>query len=221
MPSTDVAVKCQVTGPPILPLGDEPRHQPVRLRGRPGYRFLEAYVVPPRLAGAADAVNLQDGAKAALKQYFPFAKDPTPLTYPNPDGYTIGTLLPVKVAGKDYLFLYDWHWHDPNGPIFPHGWHPGVTAFGPKTEKLLGTWRVTFDTGWSWNYTFAPDRYVVATDVNDPPQERWLGRWWFVGPVLRVGWLTSAEEWVLPLDAGKWVRGRSLVGQGGLAAERM
>jgi hypothetical protein len=93
-------------------------------------------------------------------------------------------------------------------------------AFGPKAQKLLGRWRVTFDTGWSWDYTFLPGKAVIATDIKNPPEETWLGTWSFIGPSVKIRWRTSAEEWFLPLDGAMWVRGRSLAGQGWVSAER-
>jgi hypothetical protein len=140
MTPSNVPLPPQATAQPIFPLGDEPRNRPVKLRGRPGYRFLDAYVVPPVLHGAAEGVNLHDGAMEILTRYFPFltVKGHPPLTVPNPHGYPIGTLLPVNIAGKDYLFLFDWHFHQPGGPSSPTAGTPASWRSVRKRRNCSG-----------------------------------------------------------------------------------
>ncbi len=135
--------------------------------------------------------------------------------------FPVGTWLPVAVNNRDFLFVFDWHKHEPweNVPPPLKQWHRGITAYEPMTEKLLGRWLVKFDTGWSWFYTFHGGRVAFSTDIHDPPEETWHGTWAFLGKSLKIQWRTSSEEWLLPLDA-VYVRGNSLVGEGGLWAQR-
>jgi hypothetical protein len=206
------------------------------------YRFLKDYVTPPPV-GADDAALYSARAKEILHKYFPFLlanakKKIPPLTVPNPHGYPIGTIIPLRILPdgryrhstmNDYLFLFDWHYHPPGGPIQPWGWHPGITVFGPtKTtvKDFLGRWFVEFDTGWSWYYTFKPNHIAVSTDIHDPPKRFWSGRWHFAGKSIKITWNAAGrEEWLLPLDSRgltyRGQRGQSLIGQGELSAEKL
>jgi len=204
----------EATAPPIFPPRPLPPHQYVlgTLRTWPGYGFLKDYGPPVLNAGEAKELNL--AARRILNKYYP--------------RYPIGTILPVNittilrrnVSFRDYLFIFDWHPLDPKNPV----WHPSISALAPDALavlKLVGRWFVKFDTEWSWFYKFRNDGFVSATDVHDPPEQFWLGTWHFVGKSIKILWGGAGnEEWFLPLDP-KGQRGQSLVGQGGLSAEKL
>jgi hypothetical protein len=156
------------------------------------------------------------GARTAevLSKYHPWRKDGSE--------YPVGTQIPLTIDGADYVFMFDWHRHAQNAPGDPRlkNWHWGITVFGPDVQTLAGRWLVTFDTGWSWYYTFQPGKVVSYTDIKDPPELSGDGTWAYVGKSVRVVWPESSEEWPLPLNPGG-ERGQSLVGQGGLSAQKV
>jgi hypothetical protein len=39
----------------------------------------------------------------------------------------VGNLQAGDVDGKKVLAVTEWHYHDPEGPIRPHGWHHGIS----------------------------------------------------------------------------------------------
>jgi hypothetical protein len=194
----------EATADPLFPLAEIPKPpigHPVNPLDVKGYRLLVQ--VPQKVGAKANEVK---------QNYIDNLKPP----------YAVGTWLPLAIDGKDYLFVFDWHKHKPSDPVpepLKH-WHRGITAYEAIEEKLLGRWRVTFDTGWSWFYTFHKGHVAFSTDIKDPPEQSWHGAWSYVGKSIKIQWRTSTEEWFLPLDGPDGVRGQSLVGQGGLSAQR-
>jgi hypothetical protein len=141
------------------------------------------------------------------------------------DGYLmrfpVGTFMPLTINGRDFLAVFQWHTNRvPSGA-------PGVEIMKPRSgmhtelivEALRGRWLVTFDTGWSWFYTFLRGNRTFCTDIKDPPELEAHGSWSFDGRSVQIRWRTSSEEWFRPLLASG-IRGRSLVGQGDLSAEK-
>lgn len=45
----------------------------------------------------------------------------------------IGKLQYSDVGGQRVAALTEWHYHDPDGPIRPHGWHRGITLLVEAT----------------------------------------------------------------------------------------
>jgi hypothetical protein len=95
-------------------------------------------------------------------------------------------------------------------------WAPDVVAM----KDLLGRWLVTFDTGWSWYYTFYRGNSVSCTDIKNPPEIEDHGTWSREGDTLKILWRTSSEGWSLPVNPAA-MRGQSRVGQGGLSAKKL
>jgi hypothetical protein len=193
----------EATADPIFPpeeIRKPPVGHPVNPHDVQGYRVLRH--VPASVGALANQVK---------EDYIDHLKPP----------YWVGTRLPVAVDNKDFLFVFDWHKHEQweNVAEALKHWHRGITAYEPMLDKLLGRWLVTFDTGWSWFYTFHAGRVAFCTDIKNPPEESWRGTWSYLGTSVKIHWRTSSEEWLLPLDA-VFVRGQSLVGQGGLWAQR-
>jgi hypothetical protein len=95
-------------------------------------------------------------------------------------------------------------------------WAPNVVTM----KDLIGRWQVTFDTGWSWFYTFFRGNRVYCTDIKNPPEIDAHGSWSCDDKTLQIRWRTSSEEWFLPINpTGQ--RGQSRVGQGGLGATKV
>jgi hypothetical protein len=133
--------------------------------------------------------------------------------------YPVGTLIPVRISGWDLLIVIQWH-----NNLNPAG-HPGIEMWTPLSMfhvdlLLLGRWRVTFDTGWSWFYSFYGTQAAFYTDIKDRPEESGHGTWTVSDGSIKIVWQTSSEEWFLPMNTGG-MRGQSRVGQGGLSAEKV
>jgi hypothetical protein len=152
---------------------------------------------------------------------------------------TVGTLIPLAIQGQDFLAVIQWHTnHDPRGL-------PGVEIWAPRTGKhvamivkdLIGRWLVSFDTGWSWYYTFSQANVATWTDIKDPPELKGQGTWSLNDRSVKITWENSSEEWLRPLKTWTAIsfftvggvcvtriggqRGQSLVGDGGLSAEKL
>jgi hypothetical protein len=196
-------------------------------RPLPGYRAFR------NAAEVARHANIYgDRPAEILHRYYPFKDRPT-FKVRNPDGYPIGTQLPLTIGGNEYLFMFAWHKNDKSDPrtvthpelLLPH---PGITVFVPDervVHMLTGRWLVTFDTGWSWYYLFFPNRAVSYTDIKDPPEEPGHGRWCFSGRSIKIQWQNASEDWWLgkasqELDP-RGQRGDSRVGQGALSATKV
>jgi hypothetical protein len=212
---------------PLFPLWKLPDNQYVL--GQPQlrfWRFLRDYVPAKDYAYRQETAEEKNTIiKRILKDYYPYTDET--FTVPNPNGYPIGTILPVKIVSDDHLFVFDWHPDDKPSQHHPGGWHPGITALKPKPATvldLLGTWLVTFQTGESWDYRFMDSGFAFSSDIKKPFNWR-NGRWSFIGAHIKLEWHTSSsEKWNLPLDAkgvngGQW--GQSLGDYRWLKAEKL
>ena len=45
--------------------------------------------------------------------------------------YPRGTVVQANVGGQDVVARLEWHYHDPTGPVTPHGCHKGCTIYYP------------------------------------------------------------------------------------------
>jgi hypothetical protein len=195
----------EATAPPILPPKPLPNNAYVTptLKSWPGYAFLKDYQAAEHwLVGAASTRILNE----YFLKYYP--------------ALPIGTILPVMVNWKDYLFIFDWHGPDKRNPA----WHKSVSALRPTemaVNDLVGRWSVQYVTGWSWFYKFERGAMVFSTDIHEPPEQAWVGIYRFIGKSLRIVWQgAGTEEWFLPI-VPNGQRGQSLVHQGSLSAEKL